>query len=565
MPKISALPAAASVNLTDILPEVSPSTGGTTYQATFNQVLSAFEANSGNTWIDQVVTNGLTATGSVSNDFSGSTGTFKTSTGANQLSGAVTITDAATPSLTTSAGKTNTGFIQINGKTSGAFKIITADATLETVTLSLAAQTSGNATLTIPDMAGSNKTIAFTTGTVTTATNLAGGLANEVPYQTGAGATSFTSAASQYNVLVGGVSGAPNFGQVNLAQSAAVTGVLPVANGGTNASTASITSFNNITGYTASGATGTTSTNLVFSGSPTIVGTFTVSGTSPVIVTAAGQTNTGVVQINGKTSGALAISTADATGQQLNLMCNAQTVGSATLSIPNLAGTNATLALTSGTVATVKQQIFTTSGTYTPSAGMLYCIVRLTGGGGGSGGVAGNVSGVSASSGGAGGGYAEIVLSATTIGASQTVTIGAGGTAGVAGNNFGGTGGTTSLGTLAVATGGSGGVGGVSRSVLIFVGASGLGGIGTTGTILLSGQPTPGYAVNPTGSSVAGFGGASIFGFGGYAQDTPNGDGPGHAGLIGGGGAGGALGSTTDGTGSVGGAGIIIIDEYCNQ
>lgn len=50
-----------------------------------------------------------------------------------------------------------------------------------------------------------------------------------------------------------------------------VTGVLPVANGGTNASSASITAFNNITGYTAAGATGTTSTNLVFSTSPTLV------------------------------------------------------------------------------------------------------------------------------------------------------------------------------------------------------------------------------------------------------------------------------------------------------
>jgi hypothetical protein len=48
------------------------------------------------------------------------------------------------------------------------------------------------------------------------------------------------------------------------------TGVVPVANGGTNASAASITAFNNITGYTASGATGTTSTNLVFSTSPSI-------------------------------------------------------------------------------------------------------------------------------------------------------------------------------------------------------------------------------------------------------------------------------------------------------
>lgn len=48
---------------------------------------------------------------------------------------------------------------------------------------------------------------------------------------------------------------------------------IPVANGGTNATTASLTSFNNITGYTASGATGTTSTNLVFSASPTFTGT----------------------------------------------------------------------------------------------------------------------------------------------------------------------------------------------------------------------------------------------------------------------------------------------------
>jgi hypothetical protein len=56
---------------------------------------------------------------------------------------------------------------------------------------------------------------------------------------------------------------------INLASQ--VTGILPIANGGTNASTASITSFNNITGYTASGATGTTSTNLVFSTSPTLV------------------------------------------------------------------------------------------------------------------------------------------------------------------------------------------------------------------------------------------------------------------------------------------------------
>ena len=70
-----------------------------------------------------------------------------------------------------------------------------------------------------------------------------------------------------------------NFGTTGLTPASVTTGAitvagtLAVANGGTNATTASITSFNNITGYTAAGATGTTSTNLVFSASPTFTGT----------------------------------------------------------------------------------------------------------------------------------------------------------------------------------------------------------------------------------------------------------------------------------------------------
>jgi len=80
---------------------------------------------------------------------------------------------------------------------------------------------------------------------------------------------------------------------------------LPVANGGTNATSAGITAFNNITGYTASGATGTTSTNLVFSTSPTLV--------TPVLGT--------------PTSGNLSNCTADGTDQVgfKNIPQNAQT------------------------------------------------------------------------------------------------------------------------------------------------------------------------------------------------------------------------------------------------
>jgi hypothetical protein len=91
------------------------------------------------------------------------------------------------------------------------------------------------------------------------------------------------------NALIsGGVGVAPSWGKIGLTTH--VSGVLPVANGGTNASTASITSFNNITGYSASGATGTTTTNLVFSTSPsittpTLVGDVTVSTGNVVIGT----------------------------------------------------------------------------------------------------------------------------------------------------------------------------------------------------------------------------------------------------------------------------------------
>jgi hypothetical protein len=52
-----------------------------------------------------------------------------------------------------------------------------------------------------------------------------------------------------------------------------------IASGGTNASTASIVSFNNITGFAATGATGTTSTNLVFSASPVFSGSVGIGAT----------------------------------------------------------------------------------------------------------------------------------------------------------------------------------------------------------------------------------------------------------------------------------------------
>lgn len=71
-----------------------------------------------------------------------------------------------------------------------------------------------------------------------------------------------------------GASNNPAWDQIDLTNG--VKNALPVANGGTNCSSASITCFNNITGFSAAGTTGTTSTNLVFSASPSFTGTVTM-------------------------------------------------------------------------------------------------------------------------------------------------------------------------------------------------------------------------------------------------------------------------------------------------
>jgi hypothetical protein len=94
---------------------------------------------------------------------------------------------------------------------------------------------------------------------------------------------------------------------------------LPVANGGTNATSAGITAFNNITGYTASGATGTTSTNLVFSTSPAIT---TATLTNPTV------TNYIETLYSANTSTAITVDLANGTVQNLTL------TGNATITMP---------------------------------------------------------------------------------------------------------------------------------------------------------------------------------------------------------------------------------------
>lgn len=61
---------------------------------------------------------------------------------------------------------------------------------------------------------------------------------NGIVFGNGSSALNVTNAGSQYEVLQAGAGGTPVFGALNLAQSAAVTGQLAIANGGTGASTA---------------------------------------------------------------------------------------------------------------------------------------------------------------------------------------------------------------------------------------------------------------------------------------------------------------------------------------
>jgi hypothetical protein len=229
---------------------------------------------------------------------------------------------------------------------------------------------------------------------------------------------------------------------------------------------------------------------------------------------------------------------------------------------------------TGAVVVTVKKQVFTINGTYTPSAGMLYCIIECVAGGGAGGGSTSNTAYYLAAAGGGAGAYSRFVATAAAIGASKVVAIGPGGTAGAAGFNAGNGGGDTSVGTLCVAKGGSGG-----QPVSISASASGAaGGLGSAGTGDLKADGARGggghYQQLPSALGLvvasAGQGANSLFGQGGPAGsvNATNSAANGNAG--GGFGAGGGGGVTNqivggNASGGIGAPGVVFITEFCSQ
>lgn len=217
------------------------------------------------------------------------------------------------------------------------------------------------------------------------------------------------------------------------------------------------------------------------------------------------------------------------------------------------------------TFSKINIQTFTSSGTYTPTTGMKYCIIECQAGGGGSGGAGAGAAAAAASGGGGGGGYARKFASAATVGSTQTITVGVGGTAGSISPGAGGVGGTSSVGSICIAQGGGGGTVGTSSATILF-GSGSSGQSGLAGDFfVIGGTGGSGCANFSGGYASSGYGGVSYFG--GSARGvniTTAALSAGNTGLTYGGGASGAavFNDATGTVGSVGGAGIVVITEY---
>ncbi len=324
-----------------------------------------------------------------------------------------------------------------------------------------------------------------------------------------------------------------------------------------------------VLGYTTTAtAAGTTTLDVTSTGQQYFTGATTQTVVMPVATTVAVRdswyivnNSTGVVTV--QSSGANTIQVMQP-GTTLLITC--------ILSSGTTAASWSTSYKNASPVNKVVTQVFTSTGTYTPTTGMVYCTEEVVGGGGGGGGSTGGAAGTSsAGCGGGGGGYARKTLTAAQVGATATVTINNGGTAGSSPGGNGGTGGTCSIantgsGTLTIsATGGDGGHGDGSSATIKpnSGGAGGTGGIGSSGDFNCNGGPGgTGIGFGPVAIGLSGNGGNSVLGGGAIGFPDGSASGAGITGGVYGGGGSGSTSSTASAAGGAGAKGIVIVTEF---
>lgn len=218
-------------------------------------------------------------------------------------------------------------------------------------------------------------------------------------------------------------------------------------------------------------------------------------------------------------------------------------------------------AITAAIGRLINIQVFTSSGTYTPTAGTTRIKVKAIGGGGAGGGAVATSTGVSAGGGGGSGAYAEGYYTSGFSG--LTVTIGAAGAS--ASGAEGGNGGTTSFGALISCPGGGGGqISTASNTTISYSSQGGPGGTPTGSGLIVSGKGQPGQngiAFGTAGIGIGGIGAPSPFGGGG--TQAVNADAGVSAASYGSGGGGTCNTPSRPAHSGGGGApGVVIIEEY---
>jgi hypothetical protein len=491
----------------------------------------------------------------------------------------------------TIAGSANTETVQLTGLTNHALQVGAGTATLtQLATTATAGQ--------VLQSSGSSLDPAYSTATYPSTTTL-----NEILYSSSANVVGQITAANN-GVLITGTTGIPSLladgttGQVLTATTGSPPSWVSPATSGTVTSV-SVVSANGFAGTVATATTtpaitiSTTQTGLLSGNGTAITGTaitqFNVitAGASNAPNSVAPSATSGVPLISQGSSSQPVFGTAvvagggtgDTSFTAYSVICGGTTTTGALQNVSGL-GTSGQVLTSNGASAlptwqtastnftSINTQIFTSSGTYTPTSGMLYCTIEVVGGGGGGGGsAAGSAAAGSVGGGGGGGGYSRITVLASTIGASQTVTIAAAAAGGV-GANPGATGGTCSLGSIISATGGVGGATGTAAITTAAIGGGG--GLGASGTINSTGG-AGGFGTftlisGVAQASVSGVGGNSYFGGGAASVFTAGGAQQfnGNAGQVYGGGGSGAV-TTTSGSAANGGAGakgVVVVTEY---